>query len=83
MKRSLFATPDAYSVMPLLALVPSFGKPSKLEALVSSLHARLETVQELRSAESQRGQAKRYLVEEDMLREVLDWLSIRSEGEGG
>lgn len=69
---------------PFLALLPVRGKVSSLPALSNSLYARYEKVQTfLKDSDirSDRQLARRFLAEEAMLRQVLDWLAIRSKEE--
>ncbi len=70
-------------MLPLLALLPSYGKLSRLEALTSSLFARYENVVALQrgSSEIERDLSRRLSAEESMLRQVLDWLQVKPEAE--
>lgn len=85
MKRPIYSGPDAFSLSPLLAVLPVKGRISALESLSASLFARYEKVRELESAGSDdalelaQGRAD----ERNMLREVLDWLEISPGGPNG
>lgn len=83
MKRTLYSRPEQFSLSPLLCLLPSVGKTTRLEGLTSSLYARYEKVMHLRrelandhSPES-RAYDKKFNAEELMLKEVLDWLALK------
>jgi uncharacterized protein YPO0396 len=81
MKRPLYSRPDAFSLSPLLSLLPVQGKVGKLEALTSSLYARYERVAHMKKDippdEKNRDLQRRLTAEEAMLRQVLDWLAIK------
>lgn len=79
MKRSLYSAPDAFSVSPLLSLLPVRGQTGKLESLSSSLYARYEKVAALKQGSSGAGNRdveRRLNAEEGMLRQVLEWLKV-------
>ena len=80
MKRSLISPPEAFSLSPLLTLLPSVGDVNRLDAFSSSLFARCEAVSrqvESLSDSADREAMNRMRAEESMLRTVLDWLSIK------
>lgn len=82
MKKSLLAQPDAFSIAPLLTLLPVAGEVSKLEPYASAFFARYDQVKSLRHFAETSGDSvmeQRYAVEEAMLRQVLDWLAIKPE----
>lgn len=78
---NVFSEPDAFSQAPLLALLPSRGDLKKLEAQHSALYARLEKVEslhkELSGSSNELGVSRRLLAEQLMLRQVLDWVSMK------
>jgi len=83
MRRPLFSAPDAFSLTPLLALLPVKGRIGSLAALTSSLYARYEKVQALRrelNPELDRDPYRRFSSEEAMLKQVLDWLTLHHGG---
>ena len=80
MKRGLYSAPEAFSLLPLLALLPVRGEIGRLEALTASFYARYERVSGLlKEAESLLGgEIKRRLVaEQAMLKQILDWLVVK------
>ena len=80
MKRSFYSAPEAFSLSPLLALLPVRGEIGKLEALTASLYARYEKVSGLlKEAESVLGGEikRRLLAEQGMLKQILDWLVVK------
>ncbi|MBX7137408.1 MAG: hypothetical protein K1X83_05440 [Oligoflexia bacterium] len=84
MKRSIFDPPEAFSLSPLLALLPQKGQLSKLETLSASLFARYERVTGLLgeiAAGSSPELETRLSREQNMLRQVLEWLNIKPEGQ--
>ena len=80
MSQTIGGPPDPFSLSPLLSLLPSLGKISRLEALVSSLFARSEKVSALRAQAESREQERRIAAEEAMLRQILDWLAVKPGG---
>lgn len=80
MSDSVGRPPDAFSLSPLLALLPSCGSITRLDGLVSSLFARHEKIAALRQEASSKEEERRYAVEEAMLRQILDWLAVRTGG---
>ena len=79
MKKTLFASPDSFSVAPLLALLPVRGSALELEKLTASLFARYEKVRASKKAmgaSSDRELLRRAAAEEAMLKHVLEWLSV-------
>jgi len=72
--------PDPFSLSPLLALLPSCGTVSRLEGLMPSLFARHEKVLALRDRANDRDLDRRLSAEEAMLRQLLDWLSVKPSG---
>lgn len=80
MKKSILVPPEAFSLAPLLTLLPVCGDISKLDPYASAFFARYDQVQGLRETASSSGDndtEKRYASEEAMLRQVLDWLAIK------
>lgn len=80
MAHSLFSPPDGFSAVPLLSLLPSVGQVARLDALTSSLYARYEkVVSTLKDPEldGDGDERRRWVVEELMLRQVLDWLAVK------
>lgn len=85
MKKSLFDYPDPFALAPLTALLPVTGSISSLPGLASSLFARYEKVQAFRSElgdDADRNVARRLMAEEEMLKQVLDWLAVTSQAGG-
>ncbi|MCO6431224.1 MAG: hypothetical protein J5J00_10215 [Deltaproteobacteria bacterium] len=80
MRKNLFSGPDDFSLSPLLTLLPVKGKLSRLDSLTSSLFARYEKVSGILK-ENPVGAApeskRRFLAEEAMLKQVLDWLEVK------
>jgi len=72
--------PDAFSLSPLIALLPVRGNLSRLESLVPSLFARHEKVETLRTEAPSKELERRYSVESAMLRHILDWLAVKPLG---
>ncbi|MEY4669388.1 MAG: hypothetical protein RL518_2087 [Pseudomonadota bacterium] len=70
-------SPESFSLSPLLALLPDGGNLYRLEALVSSLYARQEAVEELRDDAPDRENERKYAIEAAMLRQILEWLAER------
>lgn len=81
MTGKLSAPPDPFSLSPLLALLPEEGSAMRLHALSTSLFARHESVEALRSRGENKEIERRCLVEGAMLRQVLDWLELRKLGD--
>ena len=83
MKRNLFAPPDEFETLPLLALLPNPGRVSQLKKFTSSLYARFEKVNTMReSIEGAQGEEhQRVRAEHAMLRHVLDWMELHAEEE--
>jgi hypothetical protein len=84
MKKQLFSSPEAFSLLPLLSLLPVHGKVAKLKDLTTSLFARYEKVHSMQreittSTDNDRELSRRLAVEEAMLRQVLDWLEVKPE----
>jgi len=80
LKKSVYSRPDPFSLSPLLLLLPVKGKISKLEGLTSSLFARYEKVTTLQKDlenDVPEGNYRRTGAEQLMLKQVLDWLSIK------
>lgn len=73
--------PESFSLSPLLALLPDGGKLTRLESLVSSLFARHEKVEALKGEASDKESQRRYSSEAAMLRQILEWLAEKPEGE--
>lgn len=76
--KPLFEPSDLSTVYPLVSMLPARGSALKLRGLTSSLFARHERVRQLID-EPERGEVspearRRYLVEEAMLRQALEWL---------
>lgn len=79
-QRSRFGAPDPFSLSPLVALLPVHGRVGGLAALTSSLFARYEKVQALLrevNPDENRQAHSRLSAEGEMLKQVLDWLSVR------
>ena len=82
MKRGILTPPDAFSIVPLLTLLPVSGNISKLDSYSSALFARYDQVTAQREAAQSTGDTElelRYAAEEGMLRQLLDWLAIKPE----
>lgn len=81
MKRNLYSAPEAFSISPLLALLPVKGQISKLSGLTASFYARYEKVRgllaELGSADPE--MKRRLNAEFVMLKQVLDFLAVKPE----
>ena len=82
MKRPTYSSPDPFSMLPLLSILPSTGKLPRLEELASSFFARHENVVALSKASGEIDQdvVRRLHAEELMLRQVLDWLQMNPGG---
>lgn len=77
MKKSIFSPIDPYSLSPLFALIPQRGDLKELIKHKPSLFARYEKVKAIRSEEGVsevKDIFKKLIAEEEMLKEVLDWL---------
>jgi len=86
MKRSIYSPPDPFTLSPMVSLLPVRGKIGKLEGLTSSLYARFEKVSALQSevgSSTKLGAAKRSNAEAAMLKQVLDWLSLKPQETAG
>jgi hypothetical protein len=81
MSQPIGGPPDPFSLSPLLSLLPQRGKLTRLETLVSSLFARYEKVETLRSEAQERDTERRYAMESQMLRQILDWLAVKPGGQ--
>ena len=80
MKRSLYSAPEAFSLSPLLAILPVRGEIGRLESLTASFYARYEKVSGLlKEAENSLGGEikKRLSAEQAMLKQILDWLVVK------
>lgn len=83
MRRSPISPPDTFSLSPLLSLLPVKGKIGSLPALTNSLYARYEKVQALLhefEGDEDSVFIKRLNAEAQMLKQVLDWLTLSPEG---
>jgi hypothetical protein len=76
--KPIFELPDTPLMYPIVTLLPVRGSAPRLRSLMSSLFARHERLRqailEMEMSESAPEIRKRYLSEEAMLRQVLDWL---------
>ncbi len=82
MRKSVYSDPEPFSLSPLLSLLPVRGKVNRLPAFSTSLYARYENVKALlKNGESKTDLAsyRKHAAEEAMLRQVLDWVALRSE----
>jgi hypothetical protein len=84
MKKPLYSSPEAFSLLPLLALLPVKGNIAKLNDLTTSLFARYEKVHSLQkeaegAPSNDRELLRRLSAEGAMLRQVLDWLEVKPE----
>lgn len=80
MKGGTFTKTDSFTLSPLLAVLPRQGEAKELQRLSASLFARFEKVRILeRSLDPlvDQGASGRITAEVGMLRQVLDWLSVR------
>ena len=71
------------SVMPLAVLLPTLGEARDLHRVAPNLERRLGAIQDQaqqRAADDPEGEAGR-AVEESMLNQVLQWLSVERESE--
>lgn len=75
MSGTIGGPPEAFSLSPLLCLLPEGGNLYRLESLVSSLYARQEKVEALRSEAPDRDSERRCALEAAMLRQILEWLA--------
>ena len=80
MSSSVGGPPDPFSLSPLLSLLPSCGSITRLEPLMSSFFARHEKVVALKEQASTKEQERRFACEEAMLRQLLDWLAVKTGG---
>ena len=83
MKKPIFSQPDAFSISPFLVLLPVKGSVGRLPSLTTPLYARYEKVQrQIKESEIRQDLAllPRLRAEEGMLKQVLDWVSVRREG---
>ena len=79
MKRPLFSDPDPFSLSPLLALLPVRGRVGDLAGMTASLFARFEKVNALVHEAGEVGGVGRIRAEQNMLRQVLEWLAVKPE----
>ena len=75
MSGPLGSSPEAFSLSPLLSILPDGGNLYRLENLVSALYARQEKVESLRTEAPDRESERRCAVEAAMLRQILEWLA--------
>ena len=80
MQRKIAGPTDPFSLSPLLTLLPQRGKLTRLTTLVSSLFARHEKVESLRTLGADKEHERRYAAESAMLRQILDWLAVKPTG---
>jgi hypothetical protein len=80
MSGNIGGPPEPFSLSPLLALLPDVGEIGRLESLVSSLYARQEKVGALKAEASEKEVERRYAAELAMLRQILEWVTQKSEG---
>lgn len=81
MKRTFSYFPDENSYSPFLGILPVVGSANDLAGLTESLFARNEKVSALLADSRDAAPAelrKRLLLEQGMLRQVLDWLKVES-----
>jgi len=79
MSGTIGGPPEAFSLSPLLSILPEGGNLYRLENLVSSLYARQEKVEALRSEAVGRDTERGYALEAAMLRQILEWLTEKPE----
>lgn len=82
--KPLFEPSDPTTVYPLFTMLPARGSALKLRGLTSSLFVRHERIRQLIN-EPEKGEVssdvrRRYLTEEAMLRQVLEWLGADVSG---
>jgi hypothetical protein len=78
-KRKIVGPVEAFSLAPLLSIIPGDGGTDRLESFTASFFARYEKVRDLRSASGVSKDVDRhYASEEAMLRQVLDWLAVKT-----
>lgn len=82
MKNTTYSPPEEFVHSPLLSLLPVAGTIGELERIRSSLYARYEKVTAIKknlldSGERQSDLPARVKHEEEMLRHVLEWLSVK------
>ena len=77
MKKPLLGPIESFSLSPLLSLMPSEGGLEKLQSFTASFFARYERVTAQRQEAADPEIQRRLLLEESMLRQVLDWLAVR------
>ena len=80
MSGNIGGPPEPFSLSPLLALLPTVGEVGRLESLVSYLYARQEKVDALKAEASDKEVERRYAAELAMLRQILEWVTQKSEG---
>ena len=80
MSGNIGGPPEPFSLSPLLALLPDVGEIGRLESLVSSLYARQEKVGALKAEASEKEVERRYAAELAMLRQILEWVTQKSDG---
>ena len=79
MKKSIYSNTDSFSQAPLLSLLPTLGDLVSLKKLNSSFFARLERVVALRAdlgADAPKETSRRLVMEEALLKQVLDWTEV-------
>jgi hypothetical protein len=74
------SAPDPFSLSPLFAILPEEGSLKRLQSLSSSLFARHEKVESLRSESKSKDMERRFGSEAAMLKQILDWLEVTRPG---
>lgn len=78
--KNLIGNPDRFSFSPLFAVLPSSGKVNRLRDYTSSLFARYEALKSHHpDSLSADDNTKAVNIESDMLKEILEWLSVSTE----
>ncbi len=74
---------DFFQFQPITAILPEGGDLALLEKYSSALYARLEKVQAFLSDSEKNNAARESLqAESEMLKQVIDWLSLRTKFKG-
>ena len=80
MQTKFSGSTDPFSLSPLMALLTTRGRLSRLESLSSSLFARQERVDKALSSVSDRVTERKLYGEAAMLKQILEWLEVTNSG---
>jgi len=86
MRRSKVSPADTFSTSPLFSLLPVKSQIGELQPLTSFFYARFEKASALRKELENQGDSealRRVVLEQEMVKQVLDWLEVKPDKADG